>query len=832
MRVKPKPLPVETSLPELQQALASRGMALLQAPPGAGKTTRVPPALLESPWCTGRILLLEPRRLAARAAARRMAAERGERPGETVGLTTRLDRLTGPQTRIEVITEGILTRRLQRDPSLEGVSAVIFDEFHERSLQADLGLALCLQARELLHPELRLLVMSATLDATGVARLMGDAPVITSEGRSYTVDIHYRGPAPEPRAPAPAVTAAVTDALAHHPGDLLVFLPGRREIEQVARALEGRTGAGTRIRPLYGQLPPEAQDAAITPAPEGERKVVLATDIAETSLTIEGIRVVVDSGLARRPVFDPRTGLTRLATVRISQASAEQRRGRAGRLGPGVCIRLWNEEATSRMRPHTPPEILEADLAPLALTLACWGAEADELAWLDAPPAAPLDQGRELLQGLGALDETFKVTDHGRALDALGTHPRLGHMLLGARDRGLGHTACLLAALQEERDPLPRDAGSDLRLRLQALTTPRGGHGGALKRIRTQAGRWMKQLDIRSNEPVEAQAAGLLLALAYPDRIALRRPGGEARFLLSGGRGARLLEGDDLSASDCLVAAVLDGAGRDAVIRLAAPLERADLEARLPELISEREQVSWDEGQGAAVARKERRLGALVLDSRPMDTVPPQAMTALLLQAIRERGLSCLPWTAENERLRERMAFMHRLAVAGGESAAWPEVSDAALLDTLEDWLGPWLTGMSRLSHLRRLDLSAALLGLLDWPRQQRLNSLAPERFTVPSGSGIRIDYSDPEAPVLAVRIQEVFGLTRTPMIGGDKVPLTLHLLSPAQRPVQVTRDLAGFWARTYGEVKKDLKGRYPKHYWPDDPMQAVAVRGVKRSGK
>jgi len=678
MRVKPKPLPVETSLPALQQALADRGMALLQAPPGAGKTTRVPPALLEAPWCTGRILLLEPRRLAARAAARRMAAERGERPGETVGLTTRLDRLIGPHTRIEVITEGVLTRRLQRDPSLEGVSAVIFDEFHERSLQADLGLALCLQARELLHPELRLLVMSATLDTAGVARLMGDAPVITSEGRSYPVDIHYRGPAPEPRAPAPAVTAAVAEALAQHPGDLLVFLPGRREIEQVAQALEGRTDAGTQIRPLFGQLSPEAQDAAITPAPEGQRKVVLATDIAETSLTIEGIRVVVDSGLARRPVFDPRTGLTRLATVRISQASAEQRRGRAGRLGPGVCIRLWIEEATSRMSPHTPPEILEADLAPLALTLACWGAEAGELAWLDAPPAAPLAQGRELLQGLGALDETFKVTDHGRALDALGTHPRLGHMLLGARDRGLGHTACLLAALLEERDPLPRDAGSDLRLRLRALSTAQGGHGGALKRIRTQAGRWMGQLDVRSNEPVEAQAAGLLLALAYPDRIALRRPGGEARFLLSGGRGARLVEGDDLSASDCLVAAVLDGAGRDAVIRLAAPLERADLEARLPELISEREQVSWDQAQGAAVARRERRLGALVLDSRPMDTVPPQAMTALLLQAIRERGLSCLPWTAENQRLQERMAFMQRLAVAGGESTEWPEVSDAS----------------------------------------------------------------------------------------------------------------------------------------------------------
>ncbi|WP_018954967.1 ATP-dependent helicase HrpB [Thioalkalivibrio sulfidiphilus] len=837
MRADPAPLPVDACLPALLEALAGRGAAVLQAPPGAGKTTRVPPALLEAPWCTGRILLLEPRRLAARAAARRMAAERGERPGETVGLTTRLDRLTGPATRIEVVTEGILTRRLQRDPSLEGVSAVIFDEFHERSLQADLGLALCLQARELLRPDLRLLVMSATLDTRAVGRLMadasGDAPVISSEGRSYPVSIRHRGPAPDGRNLAQAVVPAVLEALETETGNVLVFLPGQREIEQTARGLQDRVKPDTHIRPLYGALPPQDQDAAIAPTPPGQRKVVLATDIAETSLTIEGIRVVVDSGLARRPVFDLRTGLTRLETVRISQASAEQRRGRAGRLEPGVCVRLWAEEANARMAAQTPPEILEADLAPLALTLACWGAEAAELAWLDPPPRPALAQGRELLRELGALDNDGKVTDHGRALEALGTHPRLGHMLLGATARGLGHTACLLTALLEERDPLPRDAGSDLRLRLRALAEPGGARGGpqagTLARIRTQAGRWLEHLGIDAREAVDPEAAGLLLALAYPDRIALRRPGGEARYLLSGGRGARLPDEDPLGGAGCLVAAVLDGAGRDAVIRLAAPLDRATLEAELPSLINEQERIDWDDQQGAAVARLERRLGALVLDSRPLEVVSPLAMTRLLIEAIRERGLACLPWTPESERLRQRLAFVHQLSSADGRAGEWPDVSDAALLATLEDWLGPWLTGMTRLSHLRRLDLRAALLGLLDWPRQQLLDTLAPERLAVPSGSEIRIDYSEPAGPVLAVRIQEMFGLTETPVIGGGRVPLTLHLLSPAQRPVQVTRDLAGFWARTYAEVKKDLKGRYPKHHWPDDPMQAVAVRGVKR---
>jgi ATP-dependent helicase HrpB len=836
MRAKAPSLPVEACLPDLMQALERHSMAVLQAPPGAGKTTRVPLALLEgapSGSRQGRILMLEPRRLAARAAARRMAWHLEETPGHTVGLVTRHERLTGPDTRVEVVTEGILTRRLQRDPSLEGTDMVIFDEFHERSLHADLGLALCLHARALLRPELRILVMSATLDTAAVGALMGGAPVITSEGRSHPVEVRYRGPAPDPRTVVPTVTRAVREALGQHEGSVLVFLPGRREIEQVARALAGRVDEHTRLCPLYGQLSPEAQDAAIRPPEAGQRKVVLATDIAETSLTIEGIRVVVDAGLARRPAFDPRTGLTRLETVRISRASADQRCGRAGRLGPGVCLRLWPEETHARLTAHAAPEILEADLAPLALTLACWGAEASELAWLDPPPAAALGQARSLLHGLGALDAQGRATGHGRALDALGTHPRLGHMLLGARGRGLGRTACLLAALLEERDPLSGDAGADLRLRLRLLApegadTAGGVRQGTLRRIRTLAQRWAGQLGTASGEGVEPEAAGLLLALAYPDRIALRRGGTEGRFLLSGGRGARFPEGEELGAMECVVAAVLDDTEREAVIRLAAPLDRRRLEQDLPELVTSREVLAWDEAEGAVIARRERRLGALLLSSQPLESVDPDAVARILLEAIRARGLSCLPWDTESGRLRERMAFARTLEPDSG----WPDVSDAALLPGLEHWLGPYLAGMSRLSHLRGLDPAAALRALLDWPQQQRLDALAPTHITVPSGSSLRIDYSDPQAPVLAVRIQEIFGLTETPRIGGGRVPLTLHLLSPARRPVQVTRDLGGFWSRTYAEVKKDLKGRYPKHHWPDDPVAAEAVRGVKRSGK
>jgi ATP-dependent helicase HrpB len=824
-------LPVAACLPALAAALADPGMAVLQAPPGAGKTTLVPLALRDAAWCGGRVLLLEPRRLAARAAARRMAAMLNERLGTTIGITTRTDRITGPTTRIEVVTEGILTRRLQQDPALEGTSLVIFDEFHERSLQADLGLALCLQSRDLLRPDLRLLVMSATLDAARIAALMGTAPVIRSEGRSHPVARVHRAPAPDPANPVPAVVRAVVEALDRQGGSLLVFLPGRREIDRAAAMLAETAPAGTRIAPLHGQLPPEDQDAAIRPPPEGVRKVVLATDIAETSLTIEGITVVIDSGLARRPRFDPRSGMTRLETMRISHANAEQRCGRAGRLGPGTCVRLWSESDEQRMAADTVPEILEADLAPLALTLAGWGAEASELHWLDAPPEAALAQGRELLQQLGALDRGHRITPQGRAMDALGTHPRLAHMLLAARGRGLGRTAALLAALLEERDPLSRSqAGVDLRTRLRTLAAPRETaiqvHPGLRRRLLDQAERWTRQLHVPTGEPVEAEAAGSVLALAYPDRIALRRPGAEPRYRLANGRGAFLPREDNLAASPCIVAAVLDAGVREARVHLAAPLDRDSLAREFPDLVETRDRLEWDDDAGAVVAQRERRLGALVLDSAPMAEIPPEQMSGILLDAIARRGLESLPWTPETRRLRQRMAFVHAL-----EGADWPDVSDAALLATRAEWLEPWLSGMSRLSHLRGLDLAAALRSHLDWARQQRLDQLAPTHVTVPSGSRITLDYSDPEAPVLAVRIQEVFGWSDTPRIGGGRVPLTLHLLSPARRPMQITSDLAGFWARTYAEVKKDLKGRYPKHHWPDDPLQAEARRGTKRPG-
>lgn len=823
-------LPVESVVPELLLALENEGVAVLQAPPGAGKTTRVPPALLLAPWCTERVLLLEPRRIAARAAARRMAFERGERVGETVGITTRTDRQVGPKTRIEVVTEGILTRRLQRDPALEDTSVVIFDEFHERSLQADLGLALCLQSRALLRPDLRLLVMSATLDGTRVARLLDATGVIRSEGRGHPVTVQFMPPAPDPRQPAASVARATVQALSRHPGSVLVFLPGRREIEQVARHLAAAMDPHTLVSPLHGQLSAEAQDAAIRPTPDGKRKVVLATDIAETSLTIEGISVVVDSGLARRPRFDPRNGLTRLETVRISQSNAEQRCGRAGRLGPGTCIRLWSESDTERMARQSPPEILEADLAPLALTLACWGAEAGELAWIDPPPDAALSQARDLLRQLGALDPAGRSTEHGYAMDALGTHPRLAHMLLKARDLSRIETAALLAALLEERDPLDRAwAGADLRIRLQAMAAS-GRESetirpGVRKRLIDQARRWSQQLGTRTfaQSNVDPESAGRLLALAYPDRIALRRPGPEPRFLLANGRGAFFPREDDLAEAPCIVAAVLDAGHREAIIHLAAPLDRTTLARDFTDLVRHEDRVEWDPDSGAVLACREQRLGALVLESQPLREPPRAKIGQLLLDAIRGHGVASLPWSPESRKLRARMAFVRAL-----EGPAWPDPSDSALLEDLDEWLGPWLGGMSRLSHLQRLDMSAVLTQPLEWSQRKRLDELAPSHIGVPSGSRIAIDYSDPEHPVLPVRIQEVFGWSDTPRIGDGKVPLTLHLLSPARRPMQITRDLAGFWDRTYPEVKKDLKGRYPKHYWPDDPLQAEARRGTR----
>lgn len=822
------PLPIDAVLPDLIAVLRDGAAAVLQAPPGAGKTTKVPLALLDQEWAAGKtVVMLEPRRLATRAAAQRMAAMLDQPVGATVGYRMRLDSKIGPDTRIEVVTEGVLTRRLQDDPELAGVAAVIFDEFHERSLNADLGLALCLETQAALRPDLRLLAMSATLDGAAVARLLGGAPVVSSEGRSFPVETRYLEREPVGRLEE-TVAAAVLRGLAEQDGDILVFLPGEAEIRRTEALLRERASA-VRIAPLYGNLPQDQQDLALRPG--SQRRVVLATAIAETSLTIEGVRIVVDSGLMRVPRFDPGGGMTRLQTLKVSRASADQRRGRAGRLGPGVCYRLWTEAAQRTLIPQTPPEILQADLAPLALDLAQWGvAEPGALAWLDPPPAAAFAQAGELLRELGAVDEAGRITGHGRAMARLPMHPRLAHMVLKGKDIGLGGVACDLAALLSERDLLrtaPGERDADLRLRLEALRGLTRGLAvdrGALQRVRDQGRQWRRQLRIAGGaEADDIERAGVALALAYPDRIARRRPGGEPRYQLANGRGAFFAEHEPLSAEDWLAIAELDGDKREARIFLAAPLSAADLERHFEALIAVREDVSWDSREQAVRLRRQRRLGALVLKDEPLTAAAPERVTAAMIQGIRELGLASLPWSKAVLQWRARVAFLRR--VEGGN---WPDLSDQALLDTLEDWLDPFLDGVTRRAHLSRLDLDAILKAQLDWPRQKALDELAPTHIAVPSGSRVPVDYDSGDEPVLAVRLQEMFGLAATPRIAGGRVPLLLHLLSPARRPVQVTRDLASFWANAYRQVKADLKGQYPKHSWPDDPLQAEPTARAK----
>lgn len=881
-------LPVEEALPSLKAALRKGNGAVLVAPPGAGKTTRVPLALLEEPWAAGkRLLMLEPRRLAARSAARYMAASLGEPVGQTVGYRVRMDSRVGPRTRIEVITEGVLTRMLQEDPELSGTAAVLFDEFHERSLHADLGLALCLQAQELLREDLRLVVMSATLEAEPVAALMGEAPIVISTGRAYPVETRYLPHRPEGRL-EDRTAAAVATALRECQGDILVFLPGAREIRRTEDRLSALLGGGAvgsvKVLPLHGTLPQEAQDLALAPAQPGTCKVVLATSIAETSLTVDGVRVVVDAGLSRVARFSPRTGMTRLATVPVSVASADQRRGRAGRQGPGVCYRLWPEQDQGQLPARTAPEILEADLAPLCLDLAAWGAAPEELRWLDAPPAAALAQARALLRRLGALGADGAVTPHGRAMAGLGLHPRLAHMALKARELGLQGLGCELAALLGERDVLRAAEGAapnaDLRLRVEALRNAVGearslglrADPAALARVRAEASWWMRELgsnrldtgrqaaaspatadrsvpvpvtaDRSAPLPPEAGPSvlppsvqalpalsgsgmgadlaycGLLLAYAYPDRIGQQRTRG--RYLLSNGRGAAMAADQHLAGTPYLVAAELDDQGADSRIYLAAPVELAYLETYLQEGLEEEETVEWEEAAQAVRAKKRLRLGALILREKPMQNPPAPLVTRALLVAIAKDGLEALPWTKTSRQLLQRLRFM-QLA-----DPSWPDVAEETLLSTLPDWLGPYAEGLRRKQDLARVNLGEALTGLLDWSRRQELDRHAPTHLQVPSGSRIPVDYSDPGQPFIAVRLQELFGLTETPRIGGGRVPVVIHLLSPAQRPVQVTRDLAGFWRETYFDVKKDLKGRYPKHYWPDNPLEAIPTNRVR----
>ncbi|PWC57482.1 ATP-dependent helicase [Azospirillum sp. TSH7] len=844
-------LPIDPVLPALLEALDSRGTAVLQAPPGAGKTTRVPLALLDAAWLKGRkILVLEPRRLAARAAARRMASMLGEAVGETVGYRVRLDTKIGPKTRIEVVTDGLFLRQLQEDPELPAVGAVLFDEFHERGIDSDLALALVQEARGALRDDLRLVVMSATLDAAPVATLLADADgpaaMVTSEGRAYPVETHHLDAPTQGTRIEDAVAAAVRRALREEPGNALVFLPGVGEIRRVQSLLDqSDLGPNTVIAPLYGDLSAEAQDRAIAPTPPGQRRIVLATSIAETSLTIEGIRIVVDSGLMRVPRFDPRGGMTRLATVKVSQASAEQRRGRAGRLEPGVCYRLWPEATHKALAPFTTPEIADADLAPLALELAVWGvSDPASLSWLDQPPTAAMAQARELLTGLGALDKSGAITPHGRRMAGFGVHPRLAHMMLAGKAMGQGALACLVAALLGERDIVRSQPGfrdADLRLRVDLLRgEERGGQGaarglsvdrGGAQQAVKQARQWRRQLGVRDDDAMDSHAVGILVALAYPDRIGQRRPGGQpggvaAQYRLSGGRGAYFQDAEPLSAEEWLAIANLDGAARESRIFLAAPVTLADLEESFADDIRSETIVAWDAREQMVLARRRRMLFALILKDEKLAKPPADAMTAAMIEGIRALGPACLPWTDELRKWRTRVMFLR-----AREGDVWPDLSDAALMDGLEEWLAPFLDGVSRRAHLERIDLSSALRALLPWELRTRLDAEAPTHVEVPSGSRIPIDY-DGEEPVLAVRLQEMFGLAETPRIAGGRVPLLLHLLSPARRPVQVTRDLASFWANAYKAVKADLKGQYPKHYWPDNPLEAEPTARAKPRGR
>jgi len=820
---------------------------VLVAPPGVGKTTRVPLALRDEPWCTGRLLVLEPRRLAARAAAHHMARLLGEDVGATVGYRVHLESRVSARTRVEVITEGVLTRMLRDDATLDGVSAVLFDEFHERSLHADLGLALTLHARALVRDDLRVAVMSATIEAAPVAALLGGAPVVESEGRLHPVITRHRAPRERQRVEE-FTAAAVRAAIADGPGDVLVFLPGQGEIARTTALLDD-AGPGVDLIPLYGAMPLDAQDRAIRPSPDGRRKVVLATSIAETSLTIEGVRVVIDSGLSRVPRFDARSGMTRLATTRVSRASADQRRGRAGRLGPGTCYRLWAEGDDAQLLAQRTPEILEADLAPLALELAAAGIDdVRALQWLDAPPDGALRQAQGLLHELDALDAHGRITSHGRRVAALGAHPRLAHLVARGHELGHGALACDVAALLGERDLFDRAAAegdADLADRVRALRDPEFARAhradrARVQRVRQEAdalrrglhaprdgarGEARRGATAAAGDAARDDAVGLLVALAYPDRLARQRPGEPGRYLLRNGRGATFAVPQPLGAAEWLAIADVDGDPRESRIWMAAAIDAADVMAHFASHCTEELVRHWDAARRTLRLTRVSRLGAIPLRERRVDAPSADDAATSLLEIVRSEGLAVLKWDDRALRLRERLAFAHRC------DAEFPDVADDALHQAIEAWLLPALLSIGSLNALARLDVADALLARLSWTQRERLDTLAPTHCVVPSGSRLPIDYADAAAPTLAVRLQELFGLADTPRVGEGRVPLTLQLLSPAHRPVQVTRDLAGFWARAYFDVRKDLRGRYPKHHWPENPLEAAPTSRAKRRG-
>ncbi|MFZ5972065.1 MAG: ATP-dependent helicase HrpB [Bacteroidota bacterium] len=814
---------------ELKRKLAGSPVVILQAPPGAGKSTVLPLRLLQEPWLKGqKMILLEPRRLAARSVAARLASQLGEEVGETVGYRIRFETRVSERTRIEVVTEGILTRLIQNNATLEGIGLVIFDEFHERSLQADLALALSLQVQQMLRDDLRLLIMSATLDGEQLSSKLNGAPIVTSLGRQHPVSLKYV-PVDADSHLSAKVFSVIRKALAAEKGDLLVFLPGTGEILRTQQLLE-EAGVGAIVYPLYGELPFRQQQQAILPDPSGARKVVLTTSIAETSLTIEGIGVVIDSGWARVPRFDPRSGLTRLETVKVSRDAADQRAGRAGRLGPGVAYRMWAEATHAHLLAHRAPEILEADLAPLLLELSLWGVgDVHSLTWITPPPSGAVKQAQDLLTQLDALEDG-RITPRGREMVKLPTHPRLAHLLLEAK--GWSQRALCLAtdvtALLEERDPLPREAGADASLRVETLRKWRGGQRvqadrNALERIEKLAASWRRLFNCYPDNAIVAdKEVGELLALAYPERIARQTDKNSERFKLANGRVVKLPPHDPLTRESWLSVAHLDAGGGEGKIFMAAPLQEADLE----HLATVHEVVRWDDTRGMVEAVKEKRIGNLVLKSVPLQAIPRDKKMAVLCDHIRNSGLKVLGWGEPQQNWQARVLSL-RLWRTEEE---WPDVSDAALLASLENWLVPFLEPVTRQRDLEGLDLPAITSTLLPWALQSRLDEWAPSRLEVPSGSFIQVQYfSDGRAPIMEVRLQEMFGLPETPTVNQGRTRVLLHLLSPGYKPVQVTQDLKSFWQVAYHEVRKELRMRYPKHSWPDDPWTAEAVRGVRR---
>jgi len=821
------PLPIDDALPRLTAALASSNATVLVAPPGAGKTTRVPLVLLNEPWAKDKkILVLEPRRLAARAAASRMTSTLGEQVGDTVGLRVRFGSKISKRTRIEVITEGVFTRLVLDDPSLDGVAAVLFDEFHERSLDADLGLALARDVQQGLREELKTLVMSATLDGARVAALLGNAPVVESEGRAFPVETRYLGRDPRERIER-QVADAVQRALRADTGSALVFLPGAAEIRRTETLLKERIGdPNVDIVALFGALDAREQDRAISPAPAGRRKVVLATSIAETSLTIEGVRVVIDSGLSRVPRYEPDVGLTRLETVRVSRAAADQRRGRAGRMEPGVCYRLWDEPQTGSLEPYTRPEILSADLSSFVLDLAQWGAsDPGKLSFLDPPPGPALNEAKALLAELGAIDEQGRITDEGKRLRVLPLPPRLARMVVdaatgGAGAQNLGELAAAIAAVLTERGLGGDDP--DLRHRLDQFRRDRSRRA---EDARAMVKRWADT--VGGKQGGDEYSAGSLLALAYPDRIAKNRGGGAGSFLLANGRGGTVDPASALAREAFLVVAELTGAAAASRIILAAPITLSEIETRFAGKIEDRAALTFDTASASLRARRSRRLGALVLAEQIKPVEPGSDSTKLLAEGIATLGIAKLPWSKPQLQLRDRVQFLRK-----AEGDEWPDLSDDALARTAADWLAPFLGGKTALSQIGVDDLAGALDALLPWSLRKRLDAEAPTHFTAPSGSHVPIDYEAEEGPKLSIRVQELFGLARHPSIAGGRVPLVIELLSPAHRPVQVTRDLPGFWRGSYKDVKTEMRGRYPRHPWPDDPLTAPATRRAKRRGE